>query len=147
MLNAAAISAAPLPSWRTTSISVPVADVYKKFPTDPLVWQSAINERVQTELANVTQRIEAWQNFVNTNDNQFVSSFDPYQKVKDALKIDLKKYNPTGTPITDILLLVPVDKPDVSKLFQAGFLTTWIDKYSWQVSVNHVSSNVERLSW
>jgi hypothetical protein len=118
-----------------TSITLPVGDVYKKFPTDPLVWQNDINERVQTELANLTQFIESWQNAVNSNDNRFVPDFDPYAKISEALKLGLKRFNLIGPPSTDILLLVPVSRPDVSKIFQAGFLTTWIDKYSWRASI------------
>jgi len=117
-----------------TGVTIPVGNVYKKFPTDPLVWQNGINERVQTELATVTELIESWQNAVNTNDNRFVPNFNPYDKVRDALKFDLKTFNPTGPPSTDILLLVPVNQPDVSKIYQGGFLTTWIDKYSWEAS-------------
>ena len=71
---------------------------------------------------------------MNTNDNRFVPNFNPYDKVRDALKFDLKTFNPTGPPSTDILLLVPVNQPDVSKIYQGGFLTTWIDKYSWEAS-------------
>jgi len=119
-----------------TGISIPVSNVYKKFPTDPLVWQSAINERVQTELANVTESIESWQNSVNTNDNRFVSNFDPLEKVKGTLKFQLKNFNPIGAGTTDILLLVPINQSDVSKIFQAGFLTMWINKYAWEASIS-----------
>jgi hypothetical protein len=120
----------------TTSIGIPVGDVYKKFPTDPLIWQNDINERVQTELANITMLIESWQNAVNTNDNRFVPNFNPYEKVKDALKFVPKKYQPIGGPaLTDITTLAPVNRPDVSKVFQAGFLTTWIDRCAWRASI------------
>jgi hypothetical protein len=125
-----------------TSLTIPIADVYKKFPTDPLVWQNDINERVQTELANVTRLIESWQNAVNTHNKWFGRNFNPYQKVKAALNFKPNKFKPIGPGLTDITSLAPVNRPDLSKIFQAGFLTTWIDKCASKAKLG-----MDLISW
>lgn len=117
--------------WRNpdlTGLTVPVGDAYKKFPTDPLVWQNSVNERVKTELANVTRLIVSWEHAANTNDKRFVCNFDPAKKVREALYFVPKKVRPIGPVSIDITYQVRIDTPGVSKFFQAGFLTTWIDK-------------------
>jgi hypothetical protein len=117
--------------WRNpdlTGLTVPVNDAYKKFPADPLVWQNSVNERVKTELANVTRLIVSWEHAVNTNDKRFVCDFDPAKKVRKALYFVPKTIGPVGPVAVDITNQVQIDTPGVSKFFQAGFLTTWIDK-------------------
>jgi hypothetical protein len=109
--------------------SFPSAPALRAFPTDPLVWSNNVNIRVQSEMAAVTQAIEGWQDAVNRGDANFQANFNPVEKARAALIL-----NPPDEPSRALIDLVPVHVAEMEKNFEAGFLATWIDKFSFEAS-------------
>jgi hypothetical protein len=115
------------------TLTIPIQEVYKTFPTDPLSWQNSISERVEFEFANIADVIRSWVTAVNSRDKGFVPNFNPAEVIRDLLKSGIRV--PAGIPPIDISSLTELtldDKKELSRGFAAGFLVIWIRKYTYE---------------
>jgi hypothetical protein len=96
------------------------------FPTDPLVWAKLVNVRVKSELAVVTQAIEAWQGAVNTNNPDFSPSFNPVEAVSQVLTL-----RPPAAAAQSLLTLNPMAVAPLQQQFEASFLISWIERFAY----------------
>lgn len=87
-------------------------------PASPHKWQNLVNERVSTELGEVSSNILRWRTAVGPAITTFDANFDPADAVEKALKLN-------GA---SLMTLQEVDKPSLQRDFEKGFLATWIEK-------------------
>jgi len=91
------------------------------FPPDPLKWRGLKEQRVNTELAVVTEALLGWRD--RAGKQGFSMNFDPDVEVFEALKID-------GTPVGS---LRPVDEGATALKMEKGFWTKWLEHYAYTV--------------
>ena len=107
---------------RANSAFVPPPGI-KKFPSDsPTVWSSRVNERVSGEMAEAARQLDRWRTAVSNDDDSFNANFDPATEIDKALRVNLA----SGPPLR-LSDLPAVDKDDLQKTFEFGWLAGWIE--------------------
>jgi hypothetical protein len=86
-------------------------------PASPHKWQNLVNERVSTEMGEVSSNILRWRMAVGPDIFSFDANFDPADAVEKALTLNT----------VSLMRLPEVDKAPLQSDFEKGFLTKWIE--------------------
>jgi hypothetical protein len=90
-------------------------------PPSPSKWQNLVNERVSTEMSEVSSKILKWRSAVAPEIITIDVAFDPADVVEKALTIK------TSLGDLSLMTLKEVDKPSLQRDFEKGFLVAWIE--------------------
>jgi hypothetical protein len=90
-------------------------------PASPHKWQNLVNERVSTEMSEVSNNMLRWRLAVEPDLTTFDANFDPADVVQKALTIK------TSVDTLSLMTLKEVDKEPLQRDSEKGFLVKWIE--------------------
>jgi hypothetical protein len=89
----------------------------------PEDWEANIKVEILKEKKFVLELLLRWQTSVNNRDPNFKVDFDPFERIKDALRI-------AGQPLDD---LPEIDIQQQANAFESGFWAAWLSENGYVV--------------